>query len=1051
MTEPRVWLRTGAMVMGLGAALLSGSGVANADGGGADDGSGGKPASTGSSPAKSGQAAANNHRPAQGTAGRSSAAPTRTKPAPSAVATPVDRTPQLDLPEIAPAATAVADPAPPVPVEFVASSPKQAAAATARRASVNQALASAGSLTATPAPALAPTAGLAATLLGVLSGLAVPPRPAAAATAAPLAVVPTLPLLPGYTNGVTGVQVGHSRLEMPGAFIGDTVAADWYFPTQADGRVDAQGVIWLQHGFGATNTFYSALATELAMKTNSIVVSPTLSSIPFTFSGGCLTCSSSQEAAAAIFLEADRTTLVQSALDAGLNPLDVGGLEGSFILAGHSAGGGFAAATAADFLNAGNPAQDDELAGVVMFDGVSNGASDGSFAAQVDALQLADVPIYQIAAPAQAWNAYGATTNALLTALGDASTTGGTFAGVVLAGGSHVDSMLGVNPIFDAVLQLVTGRVPAGNTAAVYILSTGWINDMYAGLTPDTAEYGFYAGANQAIIMGPTAAIALPTPIANQLSLGNKIVTSLIDAVGGIFGFSILPDPVNTGNNGVTSVQTPPLSNGVTGVRTGSAVLDIPCGPNGYAAPADWYFPTQADGTVQANGVIWLQHGFLGFKSWYAAEAQQLAQETNSIVVVPNIFWFDTPLCPGCFLGGEEMRKAAATMLTGDKTALTISANAAGLDGPLPQQFLLTGHSAGGNFATAVGALVVQDPEYVAGDLLGVVMYDGVSGNPLFTDSLTVLNANNIPDYQIAGKPQDWNAWGVATDLMYEFYGDQFYGVQIDDGSHTDVIAGPSLFAKLAEIASAIIVNPSPPGAKEAVRTFSSGWINDIYAGNTAYLTNAGEPLYGIYGRNGETPMTPVVANQPIVMGEAGASTLPSPPPVDLLKYDGKWYEQGSVKQFFSIGLVNTTATYTPQPDGSIKVENSGNYFGPNGPQSNITGAALVVNPGFNTRLNVGFFFGQPNNTDEPGNYWILDYGPEVDGEYEWAIVSDSSGRSGYILTRDQTITEAEYNELVARAKQLGVSGRITPTAQYPAAAVAALPGPAQVPASVTV
>ena len=102
--------------------------------------------------------------------------------------------------------------------------------------------------------------------------------------------------------------------------------------------------------------------------------------------------------------------------------------------------------------------------------------------------------------------------------------------------------------------------MPAGNTAAVYTLSTGWINDMYAGNTPDTAEYGFYAGANQAIIMGPTAAIALPTPVANQLSLGNKIVTSLIDAVGGIFGFSILPDPVNTGSNGLTAVSTPPLS-----------------------------------------------------------------------------------------------------------------------------------------------------------------------------------------------------------------------------------------------------------------------------------------------------------------------------------------------------------------------------------------------------------------------------------------------------------------------------------------------------------
>ena len=95
------------------------------------------------------------------------------------------------------------------------------------------------------------------------------------------------------------MQTGSSRLAIAGDFIGNTVAADWYFPTQADGTVAAQGVIWLQHGFGATSTFYSALAMELAQKTNSIVVAPTLSSIPFTLSGGCLTCDSTEQAAAA--------------------------------------------------------------------------------------------------------------------------------------------------------------------------------------------------------------------------------------------------------------------------------------------------------------------------------------------------------------------------------------------------------------------------------------------------------------------------------------------------------------------------------------------------------------------------------------------------------------------------------------------------------------------------------------------------------------------------------------------------------------------------------
>jgi len=118
---------------------------------------------------------------------------------------------------------------------------------------------------------------------------------------------------------------------------------------------------------------------------------------------------------------------------------------------------------------------------------------------------------------------------------------------------------------------------------------------------------------------------------------------------------------------------------------------------------------------------------------------------------------------------------------------------------------------------------------------------------------------------------------------------------------------------------------------------------------------------------------------------------------------------------------------YTPQPDGTIKVQNSGNYFGPNGPQSNITGSAVAVNSPTNTRLNVGFFFGTPNDR-EPGNYWILDYEPN----YKWVIVSDPSYSSGYILTRDQTIPAAEYQALLDRAKQLGVKGRITPTQQFP-------------------
>jgi len=598
--------------------------------------------------------------------------------------------------------------------------------------------------------------------------------------------------------------------------------------------------------------------------------------------------------------------------------------------------------------------------------------------------------------------------------------------------------MLGVNPLFDFVLQLVTKRVPAGNTAGVYTLSNGWINDMYAGATPDAPQFGLYAAANQQIVMGPTFAYGLPAVQANQMGIIDTVVAALINAVGGLFGFQ-LPADVDGGDNGLDPATPVALvGNGVTGVRSGNAILDIPVGNDEfYAAPAAWYFPTQADGTIEANGIIWLQHGFLGFNDWYADMAQALARETNSIVVAPNIFWFDTPLCPGCYLGGERIREGAATMFLDGRAQLNNSARATGLfSGTLPETFVLTGHSAGGNFATDVAARVTETP--AVDDLLGVVMFDGVSRPPAFTEQLEKLIAAGKPNYQISAPAQRWNAWDIASETMAQVYTDQFFGLQILNGSHTDVIAGTNLFAILGEIASDIIVRPSPPGAKEAVRTLATGWVNDFYSGNSPT-----DPRYGIYGNPNDGTYA---ANQTVTMGQAYAGTLPVPPPVDVDQYLGTWYEQGSVRQFFSIGLVNTSATYSLNPDGSIKVENSGNYFFDNGPQSSITGSAVPVNDA-NTRLNVGFFFGQPGD-EEPGNYWILDYAPD----YSWAIVSDPSLVSGFILTRDKIVTEEYYGALLDRAKQLGISGLILRTRQFPATdPAAAVAGPAEVPGAVLV
>ncbi|MFM8892921.1 MAG: hypothetical protein ACKOTB_15140, partial [Planctomycetia bacterium] len=195
----------------------------------------------------------------------------------------------------------------------------------------------------------------------------------------------SLPRLPGISNGVSGVLVGRATLAIPyGA--GVAAPADWYFPTQVNGTIEAQGVIWLQHASGATGGSLAALAGDLARQTNSIVVAP---SLPATMNWS-LADAPARRAVAALF-EGGRSALVGSARAAGYAG-DGGPLTGTFVLAGHSAGGGFVTAVAADYA-AHNPASTD-LVGVIMEDGVSRGAFDGSgsFATQVAALDARRSP-----------------------------------------------------------------------------------------------------------------------------------------------------------------------------------------------------------------------------------------------------------------------------------------------------------------------------------------------------------------------------------------------------------------------------------------------------------------------------------------------------------------------------------------------------------------------------------------------------------------------------------------------------------------------------------
>jgi len=283
------------------------------------------------------------------------------------------------------------------------------------------------------------------------------------------------------TGSPTARQViataGHSRLDLP-CGSACSVPVDWYFPDSAEAP---NGIIWLQHGFGANAALYDRLAKALAEQTNSIVVAPSLTWLPLTGDGRWLNGDTMQQAVAAALV--DRTALQASADQAAGRTIV---LPERLVLTGHSAGGNLAV-TVGGLLAAGGNAQ--TLLGVVMFDGVPVG---DSIAGAVNLLP-ASTPVFQIASYPYVWNANGAGTVQLTAARPDQ------FTGIRLLGGSHIDAMQTSDLLISALAPLLTGYSPLENQLAVQTLAVGWILDMYDGTHDGVyGEHGSTIGVGDA-------------------------------------------------------------------------------------------------------------------------------------------------------------------------------------------------------------------------------------------------------------------------------------------------------------------------------------------------------------------------------------------------------------------------------------------------------------------------------------------------------------------------------------------------------------------------
>ncbi|CAM5672488.1 hypothetical protein MAUB1S_00126 [Mycolicibacterium aubagnense] len=304
---------------------------------------------------------------------------------------------------------------------------------------------------------------------------------------------------------------------------GVVVPADWYYPAGKP----PERMILLQHGFFAIGAMYSETAATLATATDSVVVVPTLTSNPLADGGLWVNGVGMQQAVARLFV-GDRAALTASALAAdyaqqyGLSAGEAV-LPTQFALAGHSAGGALVSGAAGYLVDYGAA---NDLAGVLLLDAVTTGDQLSGALVKLDAYQQQTghyIPVQEIGSPPNLWN-FISNVNATLSQVRPDH-----FAGVVLSGGVHTDSMGGGSPISEFLVHLVAGVPIKQNSLALRQLSGQWLNDWFSGNT--VADDNLAPGTTLTIATATGTAVGtvIGTPASEPVSVApNGIVLTAV-------------------------------------------------------------------------------------------------------------------------------------------------------------------------------------------------------------------------------------------------------------------------------------------------------------------------------------------------------------------------------------------------------------------------------------------------------------------------------------------------------------------------------------------
>lgn len=148
---------------------------------------------------------------------------------------------------------------------------------------------------------------------------------------------------------------------------------------------------------------------------------------------------------------------------------------------------------------------------------------------------------------------------------------------------------------------------------------------------------------------------------------------------------------------------------------------------------------------------------------------------------------------------------------------------------------------------------------------------------------------------------------------------------------------------------------------------------------------------------------------------------------LDLSRYAGHWFELAKYPNWFQKKCVgDTTADYSPEPDGAVRVVNRCRTA--DGSVDEAIGRAERVGGEGTARLRVRFapaWLGWLPLVW--GKYWVVD----LDPDYSLAAVSEPGRDYLWVLSRSPSVEPARYQALLERLTRQGYDiGRLETTEQ---------------------